>query len=162
MATTGNNLSHFDPRDLPQAEDFRIGIAISEWNDEITEALYEGAVETLRACGVQARNIIRIPVPGAVELTYACKSMCVRGDFDAIIAIGVVIQGETKHFDFVCQSVTHGITELNLCYDTPVIFCVLTDNNITQSRARAGGIHGNKGVEAAVAALKMGGLKRLH
>lgn len=161
MATASTNLSHFNPEDLPNAENFRIGIAVAEWNSEITEALYTGAVETLRACGVQSRHIIKHKVPGTLELTYVCKLMCERKDFDAVIAIGVVIQGETRHFDFVCQSVTHGITELNLRYNTPVIYCVLTDNNINQSMARAGGKHGNKGVEAAIAALKMGGLNRL-
>lgn len=159
MATAGKNLSLFDPKDFPKAASYRIGLVQSEWNREITDALYQGAVDTLRACAVKERNIHHLVVPGAVELTYACKSLCDRGDLDAVIAIGVVIQGETKHFDFVCQSVTHGITELNLQYATPVIFCVLTDNNIEQSRARAGGIHGNKGVEAAVAALRMAAIK---
>jgi 6,7-dimethyl-8-ribityllumazine synthase len=93
--------------------------------------------------------------PGAVELTYGAKCLHENEEPDAVIVVGCVIQGETKHFDYVCQSVTYGITELNLSYDAPTIFCVLTDNTIEQSRARSGGIHGNKGVEAAVAALKM-------
>ncbi|MGK0406372.1 MAG: 6,7-dimethyl-8-ribityllumazine synthase [Roseivirga sp.] len=158
MATTGNNLSQIDPGKLPRATDMRFACVVSEWNHDITNALYLGAKEALQACGAAKHDIHHIPVPGAVELSFACKKLCEGDRYDAIIAIGNVIQGETKHFDFVCQSVTHGITELNIRYNTPVIFCVLTDNNKQQSIDRSGGIHGNKGVEAAVAALKMAGL----
>ncbi|MGB1185160.1 MAG: 6,7-dimethyl-8-ribityllumazine synthase, partial [Schleiferiaceae bacterium] len=105
--------------------------------------------------GVSADGIVEWDVPGAVELTFAARQLHEQEEPDAIIVIGCVIQGETKHFDYVCQSVTYGITELNLSYDAPTIFCVLTDNTVEQSRDRSGGKHGNKGVEAAVAALKM-------
>jgi 6,7-dimethyl-8-ribityllumazine synthase len=105
--------------------------------------------------GIDPEHIISIDVPGAVELTYAAKRIHEQEEPDAVIIVGCVIQGETKHFDYVCQSVTYGVTELNLSYDAPTIFCVLTDNTIEQSRARSGGVHGNKGTEAAVAALKM-------
>ncbi len=161
MATAGNNLSQFNPEELPSATGMRFACVVSEWNNEITSALYEGAKNTLLACGAAGHDVTQVKVPGAVELTYAAKRLCQSEKFDAIIAIGNVIQGETKHFDFVCNSVTQGITELNLRFDTPVIFCVLTDNNIEQSRARSGGVHGNKGIEAAVAALKMAGLRKI-
>lgn len=161
MATAGTNLSEFNPEDLPNANGMRFACVVSEWNDEITSALYEGAKSTLMACGAAGHDITHVKVPGAVEITFAAKRLCASEKYDAIIAIGNVIQGETRHFDFVCNSVTQGITELNLRYNTPVIFCVLTDNNIEQSRARSGGIHGNKGTEAAVAALKMAGLRKL-
>jgi len=160
VATAGNNLSDFNPEDLPRATNMRFACVVSEWNHDVTNALYLGARDTLAACGAMKQDIRHIPVPGAVELSYACKKLCESKQYDAIIAIGNVIQGETKHFDFVCNSVTQGITELNLRFDTPVIFCVLTDNNKQQSLDRAGGKHGNKGIEAGVAALKMAGLRK--
>lgn len=160
MATAGTNLSAFNPEALPSAKPMRFALVVAEWNHEITDALYQGAKETLLTCGAKEKNIVKISVPGTVELTYAAKLACASETYDAVITIGVVIQGETKHFDFVCHSVTQGVTELNLRYSTPVIFCVLTDNNIQQSRDRSGGKHGNKGIEAAVAAIKMGDLKR--
>lgn len=161
MATAGNNLSLYDPEKLPTATGMRFACVVSEWNSEICNALYNGAQEVFQACGAARHDVVHIPVPGAVELTFAAKKLCESKKYDAVIVIGTVIQGETKHFDYVCQSVTHGVTELNLKYNTPVIFCVLTDNTIEQSRARSGGEHGNKGIEAAVAALKMAGLKKI-
>lgn len=161
MATAGHDLSAIDPSQLPDGAEMKIACVVAEWNREITDALYEGAKEALLACNVLPLNIHHYGVPGTVEITYAAKKLCESERYDAVIAIGNVIQGETKHFDFVCDSVTQGITELNLRFDTPVIFCVLTDNNIEQSRARAGGKHGNKGVEAAGAAVRMAGLRRL-
>lgn len=135
---------------------FRFGIVVSEWNDEITEGLYQGAFEALIDCGAKESNIVRWNVPGSFELTYGCKKMAQTLQLDAIIAIGSVIQGgETKHFDFVCSATAQGIKDLNVQLNVPVIFCVLTDNNIQQSRERSGGKHGNKGTEAAIAALKM-------
>ena len=118
-------------------------------------ALLEGAVSTLQKNGVAQEDILIYRVPGTFELTYAAKQILEYELVDAVIVIGVVIQGETRHFDFICQSVTHGITELNLNYDEPVIFGVLTTNNMEQARNRAGGKLGNKGAEAAIAALKM-------
>lgn len=161
MATEGNNLSEYDKNAIPNAEEFRFGIVVSEWNHEITEALFEGASSTLQENGVIPRKILRWNVPGSFELIYGCKKMQESYDMlDAIIAIGSVIEGETKHFDFVCQAVSQGIKDLNLQHDIPVIFCVLTDQDIQQSRARSGGRHGNKGTEAAIAAIKMAQLRK--
>ncbi len=160
MATENHNLSHYDKATIPNAKDFRFGIVVSEWNSPITEGLYKGAREALVDCGVKEDHIVRWNVPGSFELIYGCKKMQQPKIFDAIIAIGSVIQGETKHFDFVCEGVTQGIKDLNVLNDTPVIFCVLTDNNIQQSIDRSGGKHGNKGTEAAIAAIKMAFLNR--
>ncbi|WP_026934846.1 6,7-dimethyl-8-ribityllumazine synthase [Christiangramia echinicola] len=161
MATEGNNLSQYDKDTIPNAKDFRFGIVVSEWNDEITEGLFQGAFDAWIDNGVQKENIVRWNVPGSFELIYGCKKMQESFEMlDAIIAVGNVIQGETKHFDFVCDGVTQGIKDLNVQTDIPVIFCVLTDNNIEQSRARSGGKHGNKGTEAAIAAIKMAQLRQ--
>jgi 6,7-dimethyl-8-ribityllumazine synthase len=157
MATT--NLSNYDKATIPNAKKFRFGIVVSEWNPEITDNLYLGAEQALIENGVTPTNITRWNVPGSFELIYGCKKMVATNKFDAIIAIGNVIQGETKHFDFVCEGVTQGIKDLNVIYDTPVVFCVLTDNNKQQSIDRSGGIHGNKGVECAIAAIKMAALR---
>jgi len=160
MATAGNNLSAYDKTNIPNSKDFKFGIVVSEWNDEITEGLFKGAFDALKDCGAINDNIVRWNVPGAFELIYGAKKMTQAYDMlDAIIVIGTVIQGETKHFDFVCDGVTQGIKDLNLQQDIPVIFCVLTDNNIEQSRARSGGVHGNKGTEAAITAIKMAQLR---
>ena len=156
MATT--NLSHYDKTTIPNAKDFRFGIVVSEWNPDITENLQKGAIETLLECGARQENIISWVVPGSFELVYGCKKMIETLQLDAIIAIGNVIQGETKHFDFVCNGVTQGIVDLNVKYSTPVIFCVLTDNSKQQSIDRSGGKFGNKGIESAVAAIKMASL----
>ena len=156
MATT--NLSHYDKTTIPNAKDFRFGIVVSEWNPDITENLQKGAIETLLECGARQENIISWVVPGSFELVYGCKKMLETLQLDAIIAIGNVIQGETKHFDFVCNGVTQGIVDLNVKYSTPVIFCVLTDNSKQQSIDRSGGKFGNKGIESAVAAIKMASL----
>ena len=158
MATANKNLSDYDKTTIPNAKNFRFGIVVSEWNNEITEGLYKGAAEALIDCGALDENIIRWNVPGSFELTYGCKKMIQQGNFDAIIAIGSVIQGETKHFDFVCSATAQGIMELNVRTNVPVIFCVLTDNNLQQAIDRSGGKHGNKGAEAAVAAIKMAAL----
>lgn len=159
MATT--NLSSYDKTTIPNAKSFRFGIVVSEWNPEITQNMKKGAIETLIDCGASKDNIISWEVPGSFELVYGCKKMIETQDLDAIIAIGNVIQGETKHFDFVCEGVTQGIVDLNVKYDTPVIFCVLTDNTRQQSLDRSGGKLGNKGVECAVAAIKMASLRQI-
>ena len=156
MATT--NLSYYDKTTIPNAKDFRFGIVVSEWNPDITENLQKGAIETLLDCGARQENIISWVVPGSFELVYGCKKMLETLQLDAIIAIGNVIQGETKHFDFVCNGVTQGIIDLNVKYSTPIIFCVLTDNTKQQSIDRSGGKFGNKGIESAVAAIKMASL----
>ena len=158
MATKNQNLSDYDKNTIPSAKDFRFGIVVSEWNHNITDNLFKGALDTLVAHGALAENIISWHVPGSYELIYGSKKMQER-QVDAVIAIGCVIQGETKHFDFVCEAVSHGIKDLNVIHDTPVIFCLLTDNVMQQSIDRSGGKHGNKGVEAAVAAIKMAVLR---
>ena len=161
MATAGNNLSAYDKTTIPNAKDFRFGIVVSEWNDKITNGLFQGAFDAFIDCGAIKENIVRWNVPGSFELIYGCKKMQESYDMlDAIIVIGCVIQGETKHFDFVCEGVTQGIKDLNIQSDIPVIFCVLTDNTEQQSIDRSGGIHGNKGTEAAIAAIKMAQLRK--
>jgi 6,7-dimethyl-8-ribityllumazine synthase len=155
MATVNKNLSDYDKNSIPNAKDFRFGIVVSEWNDSITEGLYKGAIEALLENQVPSQHIIRWNVPGSFELIYGSKKMLQTQNVDAVIAIGCVIQGQTKHFDFVCEGVTQGIKDLNVQTDIPVIFCVLTDNTMQQSIDRSGGIHGNKGTEAAIAAIKM-------
>ena len=171
MATAGVDLSSYDKNEVPDASSMRIGVAVAEWNAEITEGLFNGAKVALEDCGVHPEHIFRVNVPGSFELIYACNQMqrsffpvlnrSLNKKLDAIIAIGSVIRGETAHFDYVCQGVTDGIKNLNLNDSRiPVIFCVLTDDNIEQSLARSGGKHGNKGVEAAIAAIKMAELTR--
>ncbi|MDC1464373.1 6,7-dimethyl-8-ribityllumazine synthase [Polaribacter sp.] len=159
MATT--NLSYYDKATIPNAKTFRFGIVVSEWNPEITRNLQKGAIETLIACGAIKENIISWDVPGSFELVFGCKKMIQSQQLDAIIAIGNIIQGETKHFDFVCEGVTQGIVDLNIKHDVPVIFCVLTDNTKQQSIDRSGGKLGNKGIECAVAAVKMAAIKNI-
>lgn len=154
MATASTNLSNYDKSALPNATDFKIGIVVSEWNSDVTNGLLEGALKTLTDCGVSKQNISVHRVPGSFELIFGAKKVQSSG-VDVVITIGCIIQGETKHFDYVCAGVTHGIKDLNIQHTTPVIFCVLTDNNKQQSLDRSGGKYGNKGVEAAVTALKM-------
>lgn len=158
MATANKNLSEFDAAGLPPASHLRIGMVVSEWNDSITEGLYQGARETLISCGVPEEQLVRWDVPGSFELTYGCRKMGEAESLDAIIAIGSVIRGETAHFDYVCSAVAQGIKDLNVSGPVPVIFCVLTDDTQAQAEARSGGVHGNKGTEAAVAAIKMANL----
>lgn len=157
MATT--NLSTYNKTELPNAANFSFGIVVSEWNSDITENLLKGAIDTLLENGVALKNIHTFHVPGSFELIYGCKKLIETINVDAVIAIGNVIKGETKHFDFVCTGVTQGIAELNVKYDIPTIFCVLTDDTKQQSIDRSGGKHGNKGVECAAAAIKMAHLK---
>ena len=159
MATT--NLSHYDKESIPNAAGLRFGIVVSEWNEKITEGLYKGAHETLIENGVSPEDIIRVNVPGSFELTYGSKLLADTTDVDGIIALGSVIQGETKHFDFVCQGISNGITQLNIDLDIPVIFGVLTDNTLQQAINRSGGKLGNKGVECAIAAIKMASINQI-
>ena len=160
MATALKNLSNYSKDTIPNGADFKIGIVVSEWNDTITNALFEGAKKTLLENGVSENNILIRHVPGAFELPMACQWMLDTSDVDGVIAIGVVIQGETKHFDFVCQGTTQGIMNVMLEYNSPISFCVLTDNTLQQSIDRSGGKHGNKGVECAVACMKMVAMKK--
>ena len=159
MATANKNLSHYDKATIPNASKFRFGIVVSEWNDSITEGLFQGAYDALIENGALPNNIIRWNVPGSFELIYGSKKMQ-QQLVNAVIAIGSVIQGETKHFDFVCEGVAQGIKDLNVLYETPVVFCVLTDNTMQQAIDRSGGKHGNKGTEAAIAAIKMAELRK--
>jgi 6,7-dimethyl-8-ribityllumazine synthase len=160
MATAGKNLSEFERSTAPSAQGMRFGIVVSEWNNEITAALLKGAQETLIELGASEKDIHSHYVPGSFELPTASLWLAEIGKVDAVIAIGSVIQGETRHFEFVCQAVAQGVKDVAIKTGIPTIFCVLTDDNITQSRDRAGGQHGNKGVEAAVAAVKMAALKQ--
>lgn len=161
MATEGKNLSEYNKDNIPDATEFRFGLVVSEWNEKITESLFQGAYDVLIENGVIPRKILRWNVPGSFELVYGCKKMQESYDMlDAIIAIGSVIEGETKHFDFVCQGVAQGIKDLNVQNDIPVIFCVLTDQNMQQAIDRSGGKHGNKGAEAAITAIKMAQLRK--
>jgi len=155
MATAGKNLSSYRKEDLKNTKNLSIGLVVAEWNNNITDALYKGAFNTLVENGVDQRNIISIKVPGSFELIYGAKHLIETHKLNAVIIIGSVIQGETKHFDFICNAVSQGVKDLNIKYNTPVIFCLLTDNTLQQALDRSGGKHGNKGIECAVAALKM-------
>jgi 6,7-dimethyl-8-ribityllumazine synthase len=154
------NLSDYDSDTIPDAREMRFGIVVSDWNSEITGALLEGAVSTLRKHGASDKNIIIKHVPGSFELPLGAQFIAEYDDTDAIICIGSIVQGETPHFTYICQGVTQGITQLNLEYNIPFIFGVLTTDNLDQAKARAGGKLGNKGIEAAVAAIKMAALQR--
>lgn len=149
------NLSEFDPNAIPNGNSYSIGIIAAEWNPEITNAMLQGAADTLREHGVKESNIIVRRVPGTFELSSAADMMLCRTTVDAVICIGCVIQGETRHFEFICQAVSQGLTNVALNHERPVIFSVLTTDTMQQALDRAGGKHGNKGVEGAVTALKM-------
>lgn len=155
MASSSKNLSDYTREGLVDVSAKRFAIIVSEWNDSVTESLYAGALKTLLENGVTRENIIRKNVPGSFELTLAAQWMAQKEEIDAVVCLGCVIQGETKHFDFICQAVAHGLTDVGLKYNKPVIFGVLTPNNQKQALDRAGGKHGNKGDEAAYTALKM-------
>ncbi len=170
MATKYQNLSEYNPDILPGREILqqqKYAIAVADWNPQITHTLLEGAINTLVQHGVNLKNINVVHVPGTFELTWAAKEFQNRFDinsamenkkhtYDAVIALGCVVQGETPHFEYVCQGVTQGITALNTVPNRcPVIFGVLTTSNMEQAFDRAGGKHGNKGVEAAITAIKM-------
>lgn len=159
MASAQQNLSVFDKSKLPDAQKMRIGIVVAEWNANVTGALFEGAHDTLIACGVARDNIKKIDVPGTFELTAGAKFLASQHKLDAVICLGCVIQGETRHFEFICQAVAQGLTNLSIMASIPFIFGVLTTDNLEQALARAGGKHGNKGTEAAITAIKMAGLK---
>ena len=159
MASSLKNLSDHDPATIPDGSSLTIGIVVSEWNEEVTAALLEGAKQTLEKYGVSKDHIPVLVVPGSFELPYGARFLADHHSPDAVICLGCVIQGDTRHFDYICQGVTQGITELNLEYDLPFIFGVLTTDTLQQALDRAGGKHGNKGDEAAVTALKMASLR---
>lgn len=159
MATANKNLSSYTGSGIGNISEKNFAIIVSEWNNEITDALYSGAYQTLLNEGAQKEFIQKIVVPGSYELTLAAQWMAERSDIDAVICLGCVIQGETKHFDFICDSVAQGLKDVSLKFNKPVIFGVLTPNTHQQALDRAGGKHGNKGDEAAITAVKMLSLK---
>ena len=155
MASELHNLSQYDPSTVASGIGRKIGIVYAEWNSEITYALRDGAIKTLIDNGVESSDITAISVPGSFELIYGATQMVKSGKYDAVIAIGCVIRGDTPHFDYICEGVTSGLTQLNVEYDTPVIFGLITTNNLLQAQERSGGRLGNKGDECAVTALQM-------
>lgn len=159
MATANKNLSSYSSSGIGDISEKSFAIVVSEWNNEITDALYSGAVQTLLKEGAKKELIERIEVPGSYELTIAAQWMAERENIDAVICLGCVIQGETRHFEFICQSVAQGLKDVSLKFDKPVIFGVLTPDTHQQALDRAGGKHGNKGDEAAITAVKMLALK---
>ncbi|MBR1774143.1 MAG: 6,7-dimethyl-8-ribityllumazine synthase [Bacteroidales bacterium] len=158
MSSELKNLSSYNKDEVPSGEKCSIGIVVSDWNDEITNNLLNGAVETLLEHATDEKDILIEHVPGAYELPFGAKALIDRKKFDAIICLGCIIQGETRHFDFIADAVANGIMKVSLDEEIPVIFGVLTTNNIEQARERSGGRLGNKGVEAAITALKMAAL----
>lgn len=154
------NLSDYKPDMVPDAGKMRFGIVVSDWNHQVTDSLLRGAKEILMKHGATENNIIVRHVPGSFELTLGAQFLAEYDDLDAVICLGCVIQGETPHFTYICQSVTQGITQLNLEYNIPFIFGVLTTLNLEQAIERSGGKHGNKGDEAAITAIKMAALQR--
>jgi 6,7-dimethyl-8-ribityllumazine synthase len=160
MATHPQNLSSYNASLVPSAEGFRFGIVVSEWNNDITSELMKGAFQTLVKLGAKEENIHVHWVPGSFELTFGAKVLAESGKVDAVLCLGCIIQGDTPHFTYVCEGVTQGVTQLNLLYNIPFIFGILTTSNLEQARERAGGKLGNKGDEAAVTAVKMVHLKK--
>ncbi len=155
MATAYHNLSEYDFSTIPSAEKMKFGIVVSEWNYNITGALLEGALRTLRKQGAKEENILVKTVPGSFELTFAAGRLIKQGRVDAVIALGCVVRGDTPHFDYVCMGATQGIARLNATGDIPVIYGLITTNTMEQAQERAGGKLGNKGDECAVTAIKM-------
>ncbi len=155
MATAYHHLSDYDASTVPSARDMRFGIVVADWNDRFTYSMADAAIETLKTHGATADNILVKHVPGSFELVYGAKWMIDNAQVDAVIAIGCVIRGDTPHFDYICQGTTQGLTELNVEGKVPVVYGLLTCNNMEQAEARTGGILGNKGTECAVTAIKM-------
>jgi len=155
MATKEKNLSARYAGDISDMHSKMIAIVVSEWNEEITESLYAGAYQSLIQNGTPKKNIVRLNVPGSFELSLGAQKMAQKKNVDAVICLGCVIQGETRHFEFICQSVAQGLKDVALKYDKPVIFGVLTTDTYQQAVDRAGGKYGNKGDEAAITAIKM-------
>jgi 6,7-dimethyl-8-ribityllumazine synthase len=160
MASTHQNLSSYDKNQLNDGSSFSFGVVVSEWNRDITNALFEGCLSTLKEHGVMEENIFHVHVPGSFELTSGAKMLISSKLPDAVICLGCVIKGETRHDEYINLAVANGLTNLSLASGVPCIFGLLTTENMQQAKDRAGGAHGNKGVEAAVTALKMASLKR--
>lgn len=155
MASSIKNLSDFSHIQVADASPFRFAVVVAQWNAEITGALLNGAISGLEKHGAKESNIEIIEVPGSFELTSGADIALRNQSFDAVICLGCVIQGETRHFDFICNAVANGISNVGLKYNKPVIFGVLTTDNLQQALDRAGGKHGNKGEEAAITAIQM-------
>lgn len=155
MSTSLKSLSQYSDKNILDISGKKFGIVVSEWNEQVTESLFSGAVETLLMHGAKKENIFRKNVPGSFELTLGAQWLAELEEIDAVICLGCVIQGETRHFDFICDAVAHGITNVALKFNKPVIFGVLTPNTLQQALDRSGGKHGNKGDEAAITAIKM-------
>lgn len=155
MATAYHNLSEYDINSVPSAEGVKFGIVVSEWNEHITAALLHGAETTLKKHGAKPEDITVLTVPGSFELVYGSAKFVQSGEVDAVIALGCVVRGDTPHFDYVCSGATQGIAALNERATIPVIFGLITTDTMQQAEDRAGGIHGNKGDECAVTAIKM-------
>ncbi len=149
------NLTSASPSIKIKLSNKKFAIVVAEWNEDITEALFEGALQALLSMGAKRNNIIRKDVPGSFELPLGAQWMAEQKSIDAVICLGCVIQGDTPHFEYICQAVAHGIMKVNLKTSKPVAFGVLTTLNKKQALARAGGSYGNKGEEAAVTVVKM-------
>ena len=159
MATASRNRSDYSPSEVPSGAGKRFALIISEWNLPITDALRQGARETLLQHGVAADDLVELWVPGSYELASGAQYLLERGGLHGVVCLGSIVRGETPHFDFVCQATAKGIMDVGLKFSVPVIFGVLTDDTMQQARDRSGGRHGNKGVECAVACLKMAAIK---
>ena len=155
MATALHNLSSYDAVKVPDASNMSFGIVVAEWNPELTGALLDGCVSTLEKHGALPENIHVKTVPGSLDRIYGAHQMTRNDGYDAVIILGCVIRGETPHFDYICQGVTQGISALNIKSDIPVVYGLLTTNDLQQARDRAGGRLGNKGDECAIVAIKM-------
>jgi 6,7-dimethyl-8-ribityllumazine synthase len=155
MASSNKNLSSYTPTNFADISNRKFGIVVSEWNNSVTDSLLEGTLQTLLSHGARKENILRNQVPGSFELSLGAQRMAVKKEIDVVICLGCVIQGETRHFEFICNAVAYGLTEVSLRFHKPVVFGVLTTDTYQQALDRAGGKHGNKGDEAAITAIKM-------
>ena len=162
MATALHNLSEYYSNKVPDASNMCFGIVVAEWNPEITGALLDGCVKTLEKHGTLPENIHVKTVPGSFELVYGAQHMCKNDGFDAVIIQGSVIRGETPHFDYICEGVTYGIAHLNAVQNIPVVYGLVTTNDLQQAQDRAGGRLGNKGDECAVVAIKMAKFQKIR
>lgn len=160
MATQLKNLSDFSNMVIPDASEFRFGIVVAQWNAEVTGSLYKGALKVLLENGASEEKITSIQVPGSFELTSGADLLLADTRLDAVICLGCVIQGETPHFDYICNAVANGVTQVSIKHNKPVVFGVLTTLNLQQALDRAGGKHGNKGDEAAATAIQMADIKK--
>lgn len=158
---SSRNLSKYYEEKTPDASRMQFGIVVSEWNTEITSALFNGCYQTLIKHGAKEKNILTFKVPGSFELPGGANILMITKKVDAVICLGCIIQGETRHANYISNAVANGLVQLNIKYNTPFIFGVLTPNNFRQAKERAGGKLGNKGVEAAITAIKMVALKKI-